>query len=272
MWQSRFLSLLALLSLSVAAAQVPYVPAELLDTRVRLQGDKVTTCVFKDLASTDLDRAAAELISNALLVNHDVLEIPSDFQIYSEEEFYYDVYLRLVNDCDLVAGISLATENLPDWLTLTAAYASLPFVVITTDSDYRSLGDIPAGSAIGIQMGSLADMNFLNWSLSLPGEQRLRRLPYSDDELLLQRLADGSLEAAVIWLPNLLDQPGWQQGDYRVIDSAPVAETTVDTGFLLLANQTWLQGQVDVAIAALESSGALAELAAEHGLAVPDND
>src|SRR5690625_6410720 len=88
MWQSRFLSLLALLSLSVAAAQVPYVPAELLDTRVRLQGDKVTTCVFKDLAATAFTGAAAEWIGNALFVTQAVLGYQANFQFYSEEEFY----------------------------------------------------------------------------------------------------------------------------------------------------------------------------------------
>lgn len=273
MWRFRTIILLMLISVGAAAAQVPYVPAEFLDTRIRLQGDSVTTCIFAGRDTTSFDRAAAELIADALLVTHDIIDIPAaEFPIYGEEDFYYDVYQRLVNDCDLIAGISLDTFTLPDWLTVTMPYSTVPFVVVTAQPDYSSLADIPRDQAIGVQIGSLADMNFLAWSLNTPPDQRWQRLPYGDEDLMLSRLQDGTLAAAIIWLPNLLDHPAWQAGELQVIASAPIQETVVETGFLALGNRNWLVGQVDGAIAALESGGVLQDLAAAHGLQLPDND
>lgn len=272
MVQVRFTIFLLILSLGVASAQVPYVPAELLDNRLRLQGDHVTTCIFRNRDTTEFDRAVAELVAESLLLTHDIVEIPADFPIYAEEDLYSELYRRLVNECDLVAGFSLQAQNLAEWLGISAAYASLPFVVITRDQDHASLSDIPRGEAIGVQIGSLADMNFLSWNLSVPVEQRWLRLPYGEDSLMLTRLDDGSISAAFIWLPNLLQKEQGLQGDYRVISSSPVPETVVSIGFVALANQSWLLEQVDAAIAELHSSGALSELAVAHGIALPDND
>ena len=89
---------------------------------------------------------------------------------------------------------------------------------------------------------------------------------------MLSRLQDGTLAAAIIWLPNLLDHPAWQAVELQVIASAPIQETVVETGFLALGNQNWLVGQVDGAITALGSGGVLQDLAAAHGLQLPDND
>lgn len=271
-WPSQLIIFLLLSSLGAVSAQVPYVPAEFLDTRIRLQGDHVTTCVFDGRDTSDFDRAAANLVADALLITHDTVGITTEFPIYAEEDFYSDIYQRLVNDCDLIAGLSLATDGLPDWLAITSAYAELPFVVITRDDSYRTLGDVPRDQAVGVQMGSLADMNFLTWYTSVQPDQRWQRIPYADTELMLSRLDDGTIAAAILWLPNLVTVPQWEQGEYTVIGSAPVQETTVQTGFVALTNQTWLQGQIDAAINALRDSGALRELAGTHGLNLPDND
>ena len=59
---------------------------------------------------------------------------------------------------------------------------------------------------------------------------------------------------------------------YSVPPEEPTAMPVVETGFLALGNQNWLVGQVDGAITALGSGGVLQDLAAAHGLQLPDND
>lgn len=270
---NRLLKLVSCLLVStslLAAAQVPYVPAELLDNAVRMQGDRVSICVFGGLDTTEFDRAATSLIADALLLDHTVTEIPSDFPLYDEVDFFYTLYIHLVNDCDMIAGLSLTAGIYPEWLAVTAPYASLPFVVAAVDPDYGKLGDVPRDRAVGVQIGSQGDMGFLAYNTSLPADDRWLRLPYGDDELMLQRLAEGSIDAAMIWLPDLLSSPVWHGGDYRIIDSAPLPSQVAEIGFASLANQNWLLEEFDAAIEELTSSGALGQLAIDYGVTLGD--
>ena len=134
---NRFLKVISCLFVStflLASAQVPYVPAELLDNAVRMQGDRVSICVFGGLDTTEFDRAATALIAEALLIDHVVTEIPSDFPLYDEVDFFYTLYIHLVNDCDMIAGLSLTAGIYPEWLAITGAVlASITSRVVSSE-------------------------------------------------------------------------------------------------------------------------------------------
>lgn len=266
----RLLLAVSVFAGSSAWAQVPYVPAELLDNAVRVQGDSVTVCVFQGLDTTEFDEAATQLIADTLLLDHDIQHIPAQFPLYDDTDFFYTLYLRLVNDCDMIAGLSLSAGIFPEWLAATAPYASLPFVVVATDPAYSSLADVPRGRAVGMQIGSLGDMGFLAYNNNLSPDNRWLRLPYGDDELMLQRLEEGRIDAAMIWLPDLLKSAYWASGDFGIIDSDPLPRLVAEIGFVTMANQSWLLEEFDAAISELRASGALQELAREAGVTLDD--
>lgn len=275
---NRLLSLLLFLTafiLPQARAQqgeVPYVPMDLLDTAIRVQGDSVTVCVFRDVASTEFDIAVTRLIADSLLLDHRTLQVPADFSLFDEGDFYYAVYLHLVNDCDLVAGISLTGGLLPEWLATTAAYAAPPFVVVADAAkEAGRLGDIPAGEAVGVQIGSYADLSLVSWNTSQQQSRRWRRIPYGDDALLLERVADGSISAGLLWYPNFVQAEANAAGDFRLLDLNPLPDLKAEIGFAVFANQSWLISQFDAAISSLLESGELTELAQEHGI-MPEDD
>src|SRR5699024_9310386 len=124
--------------------------------------------------------------ADSLLLEHRILQVPADFSLFDEGDFYYAVYIHLVNDCDLVAGISLTGGLLPEWLATTAAYAAPPFVVaVDSDAEAVRLGDLPAGATVGVQIGSHADLSLVSWNTSQVKARQWRRIPYGDDALLV---------------------------------------------------------------------------------------
>lgn len=270
--RNRLAALLALAVLILqppALAQqgeVPFVPMDLLDTAIRVQGDSVTVCVFRNVATTAFDRAVSALIADSLLLDHRILEVPADFSLFDEGDFYYTIYLHLVNDCDLVAGISLSAGMMPEWLATTAAYAAPPFVVVAdADTRARVLGDVPAGESVGVQIGSFADLSFVSWNTAQPAARRWRRIPYGSDTLLLERVADGTVSAGLMFYPNF-SRAAASPESYKVLGLDPLPALKAEIGFATFANQAWLISQFDAAIAALSAGGELGALAGRHGI------
>lgn len=254
-----------------ANSQIPVVPPDYLHDYLRLQGDQLTYCVLSDRSTTEFDLAVAEAISDTLLLTSRFVPVPTDFPLFDENDFFYEIYLRLTNDCDAFIGFSLTSEGYPDWLSTSSSYISVPFALVVTNPDYRSLGDIPTDKAIGLQMGGTADMHFLAYYTSLADRERWTRLPYGSDELMLQRLKEGIIQAAILWLPNLLD---FTDGDpeaagFLTASTDPLRSLSVQLGLAFRSDDSYLQTMFDSAIRALEADGTIEELAREFGVKLP---
>ena len=263
-----------LVALQAAAAQqgeLPYVPVELLDETVRIQGDSVRVCVYDDIGTTDFDVAASALVADALILGHEIKKITANFGLFEDGDLFYSIYLNLVNNCDMIAGFSLTDVELPDWLAVTRSYVAAPFVLLSAEPERESLTDIPRGAAVGTQVGSHADMTLLAYNSNLRPEERWHRFPYGSDELMLERLDDGTIEAALLWYPNLRQVRSQWQETYRLLSTEPLPEPTAEVGFITFNNQDWLLSQLDAAIAELLDTGELVTLAQEHGI-IPGDD
>jgi ABC-type amino acid transport substrate-binding protein len=256
---------------SFAAGQIPVIPPDYLHDYLRLQGDQLTFCVLSDRSTTEFDVAVAEAISATLLLTSKFVSVPADFPLFDENDFFYEIYLRLTNDCDAFVGFSLMSEGYPDWLSASDSYISLPFALVVTNPDYRSLGDIPTDKAIGLQMGGTADMQFLAYYTSLADRDRWTRLPYGSDELMLRRLKEDTIQAAILWLPNLLDLTDGdpEAAGFFPASTAPLRSFSVQLGLAFRGDNSYLQAMFDSAIESLKADGTIEDLAREFGVMLP---
>lgn len=262
--------LTAVLMLGHISAQVPVVPPEFLDETLRLDGDHLRVCIFKDRATTAFDADIAAAVADSLLLTHELVYIPASFPLFDDSDFFYALFLHLTNDCDMFAGISLTAGVYPDWLMATGSYYSSPFVLAVTDSAYQSLADVPTDKSVGVQMGGVADMEFLRYYTTREDSNRWTRLPYADQNLMLERLADGTIAAALIWFPDLIKYTG---GDFeargiRLAELTPLNTFAVELAFVFLGSDPFLGDMVNQAIDALSDSGVISELASQYGFEV----
>jgi ABC-type amino acid transport substrate-binding protein len=256
--------ILGTLTSSALAQGIPYVPPELHQDLRRLQGDRITVCIWPGLSPTvALDRAIAEAIGDVLLVQIEIYEYASS-GVLSPDEFSEEIYIQLGAHCDAIAGFILATHGFPEWLIPSRPYLNAPFVlVVRDDAPYQSLADVPTGSIIGSQVYTEGDLQLLNYLRAAPEQQRWRRFPYASGEALGRHIAQETLQAGLMW------QPSWRAiadaGGLREASARPLPPTTSGVGFVFRVDNDFVRNAIDVAIAALESEGMLSELAEQYG-------
>ncbi|RDE10066.1 substrate-binding periplasmic protein [Pelagibacterium lacus] len=249
-------------------AQGQMLPPQLLDSTRPTQGDSIRACVDDDSPGGPLDRAVAQAIGDALFLDVDFVPALRGFPL-DGDGYLAEMEIHLNNDCDLFMGIAVQPNSpFPEWAAMTRPYAQVPFVLVVADPDYRSLGDIPLGSTIGTAVASLGERVFITSMLQRPREERWRRLPYADFDLMTTRLLDGSLEGMLLW------QPAWVRiaeqnaaaSHLRIIPLDPVPQAVVQVGALISSYDTFLRTEVDAAIGALAADGTLDAILGDLGL------
>ena len=261
--------LLALLLLGQSAAQAPLVPEDRLDRRFELAGDTIRFCLGTRNPLTEFDRAIATEIAHSLLLEAEFIEIPPNFPLYEEHDFLEALFILLINDCDAFLGFNLTADGYPDWLTFSRPYASFPFQLAVVEEEYESLADIPRDRPLGAPMLSQVEGMLIGYLQSLPAQERWRRFPYADQELLLERLMDGTLGGAFFWAPELdllLANNEEAQAQVRTVATAPLPSTSAVVGIALLRDDTFLRSSLDEAIATLIEDGVITELLEEYEL------
>lgn len=251
-------------------AQQPDVPSEFLDPRRRMQGDNIVFCIDSSSVTAGFDRAAAAEIASALLLEATFFEVDySDVGIEGAEGFFYLLFIDLTNNCDAFMGLNLAVSGYPDWLTVSRPYAKVPYVLAVMNESYDSLTDIPRDNAIGSQLASTGDVQFITYLQTLSADNRWRRLPYADSELMIQRLLDGTLAGALIWAPvlsRIADGGNPAASGIHIISAEPLKNLDVDLGIVLLSQNAFLRTQLDEAIVALTEDGVIERLLEEHNI------
>jgi polar amino acid transport system substrate-binding protein len=143
----------------------------------------------------------------------------------------------------------------------------VPFVLVTTDKNYKNLGDIEPGKTVGVMIGSLGQGVVLTYNEQVGEAKRLKYLPYADPKLMLKRLLDGHLVAMVIWQPqlNMITDNEPKADGLLTIPLDPLPAINVSVGDLVSSRDSYLRTQLDNAIGSLIADGTIAKLMQEHG-------
>ncbi|NML25277.1 substrate-binding periplasmic protein [Zoogloea dura] len=164
--------------------------------------------------------------------------------------------------CSLFAGIPESggpNEDLTEKnLMASDGYLETGYVLIAAHGSLRSLDEARRLNRIGVVTATPADLYLF--------QQQLRRVPHGSNEALLAALAEGSVDAAVLWQPALARA--------RLQGKAPTANGiqlpgASRTRFVLALprKDPALLARVNAALAHLRTDGSLASILQTHGLA-----
>lgn len=243
------------------------IPQELFDNTRRVAGDSLTACFDMTSQARQFDGAIARAIGDALFLEVKSLEGFGGFPL-NGEGFIDELSLAMNNDCDIFMGISVSVNSpISEAFAITRPYASVPFVLAVKDTDYQSLADIPKDVRLGTAMASLGELNLINWNLQQAEDQRWRRLPYADPNLMATRVLDDTIGGMILWQPVLAKMQREREDTkaLRIIGSTPLPESVVHIGALVSSRNTFLRDQVDQAIDALVADGTIAAIMDEFG-------
>src|SRR5690625_657478 len=266
---ARLLITLLCSLVAVAAAQRPMLPPEFLDHTRQVQGDRIRFCVLQDSVLTDLDEAVARLLADALLLDSSIQPVNLPYHVQdlgyrlpltSEQIFYL-----LSNECDALMGYLYSVGSYPEWQIVSAPYVRTEFVLATRASDaVDSLNSLPAGSLIGTQLGSAPNSRLNSFLRNQSGEPVWRRAPYPDNQILLERLVDGSVDAALVWEPALV---AFGEGElHSTTDLRPLPEMDASFTITMFSSNAFLQSTLDAAISAVSADGSLSALIKDSGV------
>jgi polar amino acid transport system substrate-binding protein len=259
-------------SLMPALAQglQPVVPRDLVNNRRPVEGDTITFCVNPQSLANNFNRAVAQAIAQSLLAkaefhnvtpNGKVQPLDYSFPISDSELFIY-----LSEYCQAFVGFNLSSNVYPEWLTFSRIYAETRFVLAVTNPDYQSLKDIPVDKAIGTRFVSAADLKLVNYLQSLPVEQQWKKFGFFSNQILVDKLLDGTVGAALIWEPSLAPAlKGKAQADQvRVISTDDYSPPLIQFGLALRSKDTALRTLLDQAIVSLIEDGTIDRLLEEY--------
>jgi polar amino acid transport system substrate-binding protein len=266
----RFLApALLLLSTSVALAQTSGVPPEDFTNTRRQAGDAINVCFDRTSLGRQFDEAVATALGDALFLSVNIKEGFGGFPL-NGDGFLDELNLAMNNDCDMFMGVSVS-ENSPvsEAFSITRPYATIPFVLVVKNADWKSLGDIPKDQRLGTAMASMGEMNYITWAQQRSKPERWIRLPYADPNLMATRVLDGTIAGMILWQPALarLQQERPEAAALHVIANSPIPESETRVGALVSSRNSFLRSQIDQAIDALVADGTIDALMKQYGYA-----
>jgi polar amino acid transport system substrate-binding protein len=264
---------LSLMAGASLAQSVEIVPRELYTERMRQEGNKLIFCINPQGVLAQFERDLAEAVGQSLLADVQFYEIgerdwptrplPYDYRLMLDEQ---QMFIMLAQECDGFMGFLLSPNN-PAWLTVTRPYLSARTVLATRGED-SALTDLPHGETIGVRMMAAGDNRLIQYLAAQPETESWRRTPYPDNELLLERLADGTIAAGMIWEYGLFGATGGDPAaaGYSYTYDLPFPVDPIEIGIATRSEDSYLNGLLSDAIAALEADGTIDDLLRENGL------
>lgn len=241
----------------------PELAQEFIERFRQMGGDRLRLCLYQDGMTAELDRAIAQAVGEVLLVDIELVEITTAITIQGldiiplpEER----LVIHLANDCEAFLGVNVAPGAYPEWLTVTRPYVDTGFVAVARAGELDSLAALPAGGIVGTNMLSEADIVLTAYNDSRPEAQRWRRFPYPHAGLALERLMDGTVDAAVVWEPALWFLLGADDPRVQVVPSPAPPLPSRAIGMLLRSDELYVRTAIDAAIGELLAAGLLPEL------------
>lgn len=257
-------SLLLAIPVQAQPSSLPMVPPEFLDETRNVNDDEIIFCLNASSALVEMDRDIAQAIGDALLLNVRFYEVQTpfatdayDFRIPLSER---DLFVTITNHCQAFMGVRLSPGRIPQWMTISAPYYASRSVIVTADPAITGFADIAADADIGSRLGSPGDAQFTTYLRALGDSGRPRRIPYPNNATLLDRLADGSIDAAFIWEPALYLAGDGDPAALGITTTfpPPFSVPSVDFGVALLSQDTFMRGLIDEAITSVRADGTLA--------------
>lgn len=263
----------SLMAGSAFAQSFEIVPRSLYTERMRQEGNKLIFCINPEGVLAQFERDLAEVLGQSLLTEVEFYEIgegdwptrplPYDYRIMLTEQ---QMFIMLAQECDGFMGFLLSPAN-PDWLSVTAPYITARTVLVTR-AGAQGLEQVPHGEAIGVRMMASGDNRLIQYLDALPEDQGWDRTPYPNNALMLERLSDGTIGAGMIWEYGLF---GATNGDpaaagYSYTYDLPFPVEPIEIGIATRTEDTYLNGLLSDAIAALVADGTIENLLSENGL------
>lgn len=260
------MSLALLLSTSANAQVSESIDRSMLETWRLNTGSTVRLCQFSGVPTAEFDRSVGEAIADRLLLESEYTELGAGYGIGGEFAGQ-DLYVSLVNDCDIILGMGLGPNLYPEEFSPTRPYAGFSYVGVTTDPQVQRLADIPSDQRLGARVASFGYTTAMRYAATLPQDQRWQILPYGDIDLMVTRLVDGTLGGMVIYGPTLAtvlaEQPDLDLTQFSI---TPDTAAEIEIGGIMLTSNTYLRTLVDDAIASMIEDGTIESLIVEAGL------
>lgn len=242
-----------------AAAQMPNIDQTFLNEPSNLDRNVLRFCVYPRSATAEIDRAVALALGDALLTPVEIIDVETTISIEGIDTIpmsLEDLYLLLENECNAFMGIDLATGVYPDWLILSRSYLEAAYVLVARAGEYTTFDELEPPQAVATQSMSLGDSRFGFYLRTLSEDQRLRRVPYPTTHLQLERLLDGTVDAALVWEPWLTTDVGRDDKIEEIsLGNFTFGERVIGIG--LHVNDSFLRTSLDGAIEALSDDGTL---------------
>ena len=236
------------------AQETPYVPDEWKYGR-RQTGSTLQFCLDTRDPDLPIARKIGQAIAQALLLEPKPHELGQN----SVGEDLDNLYRVFLESCDVYLGFKLIPDAYPAWLAVTRPYYRTSYVLVTTNTQWNSLADMPHTQAIGATIGTSADIRLIQYLLALPADDRWSRFPMGSDELALRALLRETIGVALVWGPSFwaLRQSDPDFARLRIISSKPLPDSAVDVGATLLTRESFLRNNIDQAIASLTADGTI---------------
>lgn len=258
---------------SALAQSFDIVPRDLYTERMRQEGSKLVFCINPQGVMAPFERDLAEAIGQSLLAEIEFYEVgagdwptrplPLDYRIVLTEQ---QMFIMLAQECDGFMGFLLSPSN-PTWMTISQPYLTAR-TVLATRSESAALADIPFGERIGVRMMAAGDNRLIQYLAAQPEGSSWGRTPYPDNELMLERLVDGTIGAGMIWEYGLFGATDGnpEAAGFSYSYDLPFPVDPIEVGIATRAEDTYLNNLLSEAIGALRADGTVDTLLAENGL------
>src|SRR5260370_2423709 len=176
-----------------SAQDTPYVPEEWKYGR-RQAGSTLQYCL--DIRDPDLPiaRKIGQAIAQALLLEPKPRELGQN-PVGDDLDNLSRVFLE---SCDVYLGFKLIPDAYPQWLAVTRPYYRTSYVLVTANTQWNSLADMPHTQAIGATIGTSADIRLIQYLQSLPAGRQWSRFPMGSHALPLRSPLRDHLAAALV--------------------------------------------------------------------------
>lgn len=257
---------LGLVASSGSAQVTDNIDRSLLNTWRLNTGSIVRLCQFAGVPTAVFDRSVGEAVADRLLLDSEYKVLGSGYGIGGEYAGE-DIYISLVNDCDILLGMGIGPNLYPQEIATTRPYIGFSYVGVTTDPQVNRLSDIASDRRLGARVASYGHTAVQRYIATLPQSRRWQLLPYGDIDLMVQRLVDGTLGAMIIYGPTLAEVMAEQPDlSLTLFSLQPETSAQMDIGGIMLTTNTYLRVLIDEAIVSLVADGTIEALIDEAGL------
>lgn len=205
-------------------------------------------CIDERDAAHAIDQAIWTDLAQRLLLEN----IPVEIKTSSTNPNIDDLYRNLLSDCVVFLGFKEVRDALPEWLITTQAYRTSKYTFYAYDSSELLISGLalPPKTRIGVSLGSVADLKFLQFNNSKSSSERYVRYPYRNDEAVISALRRGEVDVVLLWQDNAeVENLTFPEHRLTALPNPPLHYDSIGVvGVMLRESSDW-RSALDTAIA-----------------------